>query len=181
MGGSSSKQKSRPKDKVKADKPKGKAKARKSKGKSKAGGSPSQKQKINSKAFAIALIFVMLFVSYVVIFSSQNDPPSSKNMVFNLEEEDGTRSGYVEGISILLSDINMTIKDSSSGSTIGTDVFEHGVVVETFGGFNCTFLDKNSNGMLDEGDDFIVYNAYPGDLVELFQKSTDEKVAFYTF
>ena len=102
-------------------------------------------------------------------------------MVFSLGNEFGTRYGNVEGITLDLSNVNLTIRDSSSKSTNSSDILEHGVVVETDGNFNCTFLDENSNGKLDEEDKFIVHNASAGDWVKLYLKSSGEEVAYYIF
>ena len=154
---------------------------RKSQAKGRAKKTRAKKEKMDVKVLAIALIFVMLFVSYVVIFTTQNSPPPSKNMVFNLEEELNIRTGKVEDVTQDLSDVKLEIKDSSSDSTNSTEPLEDGVVVETDGNFNCTFYDKNDNGNLDDEDEFIVHNANNGDLIKLFLISTDEELAYYTF
>ncbi len=131
---------------------------------------------------AIALIFVMLFVSYVVIFTSHDTPPAQKNMVFSKNDEElGTWYGNVTDINVNLIDVRLTIHDSSSDSTNSTNVLVHGTILETLGNFNCTFFDWNSNGMLDSADEFRVHHASPGDQVNVYQKSTGEKVAYYTF
>lgn len=151
------------------------------KGRAKSKKTGAKKEKMDVKVLAIALIFVMLFVSYVVIFTTQTSPPSSKNMVFNLEEEPNIRTGKVEDVTQDLSDVKLEVKDSSSDSTNTTEPLEDGVVVETDGNFNCTFYDKNDNGNLDEEDEFVVHNAKNGDSVKLFLISTDEELAYYTF
>ncbi|MEE9151962.1 MAG: hypothetical protein V3U20_09055 [Thermoplasmata archaeon] len=132
---------------------------------------------------AIALIFIMLFVSYAVIFAGQNEPQLSKNMVFwEINQEFDIYSGNVRNIEVVdLSDVNLTIRDSSSDSTNSTDFLEDGLVIETDGDFNCTFFDRNNNGKLDDDDDFIVHNASAGDWVKLYLKSTGKELAYYTF
>lgn len=164
MGGSKSKRKP-------------KAKAKRSSKKTRGG-----KQKIEPKLLAIALIFIMLFVSYVVIFTTQESPRLSKNMVFSEDQEElGTWYGKVEDITDDLSDMKLEIKDLSSDSNNSTDFLEDGIVLETEGNFNCTFLDKNDNGKLDDEDEFIVHHASAGDWVKLYLKSTGKKLAYYTF
>lgn len=151
------------------------------KGRAKSKKTGAKKEKMDVKVLAIALIFVMLFVSYVVIFTTQNSPSPSKNMVFNLEEEPHIRTGNVKDVTQDLSDVKLEIKDSSSDSTNSTEPLEDGVVVETDGNFNCTFYDKNDNSLLDEEDEFVVHNANNGDSVKLYLISTDEELAYYTF
>lgn len=139
------------------------------------------KQKIEPKLVAIALIFIMLFVSYVVIFAGQNNQ-SSKNMVFSEDQEElGTWYGRVEDITEDLLDVKLKIKDSSSDSTNSIDFLEDGTVLETDGNFNCTFLDKNENGKLDEDDEFVVHHASSGDWIKLHLVSTGKEIAFYIF
>jgi hypothetical protein len=156
---------------------------RKSQAKGRAKKTRAKKEKMDVKVLAIALIFVMLFVSYVVIFTTQNSPPPSKNMVFSEDQEElGTWYGKAEDIPTQdLSDVKLEIKDSSSDSTNVTELLEDGVVVETDGNFNCTFYDKNDNGNLDEEDEFVVHNANAEDSVKLYLISTDEELAYYTF
>ena len=155
---------------------------RKSQAKGRAKKTRVKKEKMDVKVLAIALIFVMLFVSYVVIFTTQNSPPPSKNMVFSEDQEElGTWYGKVEDITHDLSDVKLEIKDSSSDSSNSTEPLEDGVVVETDGNFNCTFYDKNDNSLLDEEDEFVVHNANNGDSVKLYLISTDEELAYYTF
>lgn len=152
------------------------------KGRAKSKKAGAKKEKMDVKVLAIALIFVMLFVSYVVIFTTQNSPPPSRNMVFSEDQEElGTWYGQVEDITQDLSDVKLEIKDSSSDSTNSTEPLEDGVVVETDGDFNCTFYDKNDNSLLDEEDEFVVHNANNGDSVKLYLISTDEELAYYTF
>lgn len=151
------------------------------KGRTKSKKTGAKKEKMDVKVLAIALIFVMLFVSYVVIFTTQNSPSPSKNMVFNLEEEPNIRTGNVKDVTQDLSDVKLEVKDSSSDSSNSTEPLEDGVVVKTDGNFNCTFYDKNDNGLLDEEDEFLVQNAKNGDSVKLYLISTDEELAYYTF
>lgn len=141
----------------------------------------TKKQKLDAKLVAIALIFVMLFVSYVVIFSSQK--PQTKNMVFYAEEERGTFTGSVKNLpeDLSLSNITLTIRDSSSKSTKSQNPLQHGVVLETNGDFNLTFFDKNSNGKLDDEDEFLVQKASIGDSVKLYLSDEDEEIAYYNF
>ncbi len=140
------------------------------------------KKKFDAKLIAIALIFAMLFVSYVVIFTSQEPSPPSRKMVFNeVDQGQGIYTGNVRNIDHGLSDVNLTIKDSSSHSVNSTDELGVEVVLETEGDFNCTFSDKNGNGRLDYGDEFLVHNAFSGDRVELRLNETDELIAYYTF
>ncbi|UCF07487.1 MAG: hypothetical protein JSW28_07505 [Thermoplasmata archaeon] len=139
-------------------------------------------QKVNTQMIAVALIFVLLFVSYVVIFSSPDNPSESKNMEFSLEnEQENTRTGHVKGITYNLTEIDLKIMDASAGSEVVADTFENGTTLEAFGGLNCTFSDENGNGRLDAEDRFVVRNASRGDWVKLFLKGTDDVVAFYTF
>ncbi len=155
---------------------------RKSQAKGRAKKSRTKKEKMDVKVLAIALIFVMLFVSYVVIFTTQNSPPPSKNMVFSEDQEElGTWYGKVEDITYDLSDVKLEIKDSSSDSKNSTELLEDGLIMETDGNFNCTFYDKNGNGLLDEEDEFVVHNANNGDSIKLYLISTDEELAYYTF
>lgn len=155
---------------------------RKSKAKGKAKKTRAKKEKMDVKVLAIALILVMLFVSYVVIFTTQNTPSHSKNMVFSEDQEElGTWYGKVEDITHDLSNVKLEIKDSSSDSKNSTALLEDGSVIETDGNFNCTFYDKNDNGNIDEEDEFVVHNANNGDSVKLFLISTDEELAYYTF
>lgn len=155
---------------------------RRSQAKGRAKKSRAKKEKMDVKVLAIALIFVMLFVSYVVIFTTQNSPPPSKNMVFSEDQEElGTWYGKVEDLTHGLSDVKLEVKDSSSDSTNSTEPLEDGVTVETDGNFNCTFYDKNDNGNLDEEDEFVVHNANNGDSVKMFLISTDKELAYYTF
>lgn len=150
--------------------------------KSKTKKSQPQKEKINAKMLAIALIFIMLFVSYVVIFSSPDKSSPSKNMVFREDKDEiGTWYGNVENIDENLSNINLSIKDISADSTNKTSVLEHGMIIETNGNFNCTFLDENDNGKLDKEDSFIVHNANAGDWIKVYKKTSDKAVAYYTF
>ena len=152
---------------------------RKSQIKSKSKQEPRQ---FNTQMVAIALIFVLLIVSYVVIFASPNPPDSSKNMTFSEDNEDPDRHiGKVEDISYNLSQIYLSIKDGGTGTRNTIDVLEHGAETETFGGFNCTFFDENDDGMLTSKDRFVVYNANRGDELKIFLIETDEVVAFYTF
>jgi len=142
---------------------------------------PQEKQKLNVKMLVIALFFIMLFVSYAVIFSGQQNS-QSKNMVFEQDQEElRTYYGKVKDIEEVLSDVKITIKDASSNSENSTELIEDGMILETEGNFNCTFLDKNSNGKLDDDDEFIVYNVSSGDSIKLYLKSSNDKIAYYTF
>lgn len=140
-----------------------------------------EKQKLNVKMLVIALFFIMLFVSYAVIFSGQQNS-QSKNMVFEQDQDElRTYYGKVEDIEEDLSDIKITIRDASSKSENSTEFLEDGLILKTEGNFNCTFFDKNSNGKLDDNDEFIVYNVSSGDTIKLYLKSSDDKIAYYNF
>ncbi|UCG70312.1 MAG: hypothetical protein JSV09_04655 [Thermoplasmata archaeon] len=141
-----------------------------------------EKQKMDPKLLAIALIFVMLFVSFAVIITTQEAPQSSKNMVFYQDRDvPSTRTGNVRDINVDLSNVRMEIKDESADSTNSTDTLKDGTVLETDGGFNCTFFDKNQNNKMDDEDEFIVHNVATGDWVKLYLGSSDDELAFYTF
>lgn len=142
----------------------------------------SKKQKIDAKMLAIALIFVLLFVSFAVIITTQEASQQSKNMVFYQDQDvPSTRTGNVRDINVDLSNVRLEIKDASTKSTNSTDTLEDGTVLETDGGFNCTFFDKNKNDKLDHEDEFLVHNASTGDWVKLYLGSSDDELAFYTF
>jgi hypothetical protein len=156
----------------------------KSKAKTRKGGKQvrSKKQKLDPKMIAIALIFVLLFVSFAVIITTQEASQQSKNMVFYQDQDlPSTRTGNVRDINVDLSNVRMEIKDASTKSTNSTDPLEDGTVLETHGGFNCTFFDKNKNDKLDEEDEFLVHNVATGDWVKLYLGSSDDELAFYTF
>jgi hypothetical protein len=140
-------------------------------------------KKFDAKLIAIALIFAMLFVSYVVIFSSQEPARSSKNMAFyEVDKEQGIFTGNVRNIDDPdISTVNLTIKDSSSDSVNSTEDLETGLILDTEGDFNCSFFDKNGNEKLDEEDEFKVYNASTGDKIELRLEDSEELIAYYTF
>jgi hypothetical protein len=139
-------------------------------------------KKFDAKLLAIAVIFAMLFVSYVVVFTSQTPTIPSKNMEFyNVDLERGIYTGNVKNIDYSLSDINLTIRDSSSDNKNSTQNLTTGYILETEGNFNCTFFDTNGNGRLDEDDEFKVYNAFTDDRIEIRLKDTEELVAYYTF
>jgi hypothetical protein len=150
--------------------------------KSKTKKSPKDKQALNAKMLAIAIIFVMLFVSFAVIITTQEGSKLSKNMVFEQDsDEEGTYYGNVKDVNIDLSNVKMKIKDSSSKSENSTDPLTDKFILETEGNFNCTYFDRNSNGKLDPSDDFVVKNAFDGDVLRLTLKSSDTELAFYTF
>ncbi len=139
-------------------------------------------RQFNSKMVAIALMFVLLIVSYVVIFSSPNEPKNSKNMTFSEDNEDpDMRTGKVDDISYDLSEVYLTIKDAGTGSKKIINVLVDGADAETLSGFNCTFFDENDDGMLTSKDKFVVYNADRGDELKIYLIDTNELVAFYTF
>jgi hypothetical protein len=140
------------------------------------------KQAMNAKMLAIAIIFVLLFVSFAVIITTQEGTQLSKNMVFRQDaEESGTYYGNVKDINIDLSNVKVEIKDESSDSTNTEDTLADNMILETAGNFNCTFYDKNNNGKLDSADEFFVQNAGEGDLIKLYLKSSNTELAFYTF
>lgn len=139
-------------------------------------------RQFNSQMVAIALMFVLLIVSYVVIFASPNEPENSKNMTFSEDNEyPDKHTGKVEDISYDLSEVYLIIKDGGTGTEGTIDVLEHEAAVETFGGFNVTFFDENDDGNLTSKDRFIVYNPDRGDKLSIYIIETDEEVAFYTF
>jgi hypothetical protein len=151
-------------------------------GKSKRKKPTEKKQKMDAKVLAIALIFIMLFVSYVVIFAGQNDEPRSKNMVFYRDPEIQDKyTGNVNDINEDLSNIKMTVKDASSGSTNTTEHVIDGIVLQTDGNFICTYFDKNGNNKLDSEDEFVVNNAAANDRIEISLKSGGGELAYYTF
>ena len=152
---------------------------RKSDAKSKKRKEPRQ---FNSQMVAIALMFVLLIVSYVVIFASPNEPENSKNMTFSEDNDNpDKRIGKVEDISYDLSEVYLSIKDAGTGTKKTIDVLEHEADAETLGGFNCTFFDENGDGKLTSKDKFVVYNADRGDELKIYDTATDDVVAFYTF
>lgn len=140
------------------------------------------KEKSNAKMIAIAIIFVMIFVSFAVIITTQEGTKLSKNMVFSQDnEEPGKYYGNVKGVNIDLSYVRLKIKDSStSGSNVTTDL-EHGTELDVKGNLTCTYFDRNSNGKLDPLDEFVVQNADEGDKVTISYKSSNSIIAFYTF
>lgn len=138
--------------------------------------------KLNSQMVAIALMFVLLIVSYVVIFASPNEPENSKNMTFSEDNDNpDLHTGKVEDISYGLSEVYLRIKDGGTGTEGTIDDLEDGADVETFGGFNVTFFDEDDDGNLTSKDMFIVYNPDRGDKLSIYLIETDEVVAFYTF
>lgn len=150
--------------------------------KSKKKKSPKDKAALNAKMLAIAIIFVMLFVSFAVIITTQEGSKLSKHMVFEKDpEEEGTYYGNVRDVNIDLSNVKIKIKDSSSKSENSTDSLSDKLILETEGNFNCTYFDRNSNGKLDPSDEFVVRNAFDGDVIRLTYKSSDTEFAFYTF
>ena len=150
--------------------------------KSKKKKSPKDKQALNAKMLAIAIIFVMLFVSFAVIITTQEGTKLSKNMVFEKDpDEEGIYYGNVRDVNIDLSNVKMKIKDSSSKSENSTDSLTDKFILETEGNFNCTYFDRNSNGKLDSSDEFVVKGAFDGDVIRLTLKSSDTELAFYTF
>jgi hypothetical protein len=152
------------------------------KGKSKRRKPTEKKQTIDAKMIAVVLIFIMLFVSYVVIFAGQNDEPKSKNMVFFRDSEIQDKyTGNVKDINEDLSDIKMTVRDASSDSTNTTEDVKDGIVMLTDGNFICTYFDKNNNNKLDSEDEFVVNNADADDRIEISIKSSGRELAFYTF
>ena len=152
---------------------------RKSQTKSKRKKEPGQ---FNSQMVAIALMFVLLIVSYVVIFASPNEPENSKNMTFSEDNDNpDIRIGKVEDISYDLSEVYLSIKDAGTGTKKTIDVLEHEADAETPGGFNCTFFDENGDGKLTSKDKFVVYNADKRDEIKIYLIDSDEVVAFYTF
>jgi hypothetical protein len=152
---------------------------RKSHTKSKKKRGPKQ---FNSQMVAIALMFVLLIVSYVVIFSGPNTPENSKNMVFSEDNENpDIRIGNVEDLSYELSDVYLSIKDAGTGTKDTIDVLEQGSVAETLSGFNCTFFDENDDDKLTSKDKFVVYNAEKGDEIKIYLIDSNEVVAFYIF
>jgi hypothetical protein len=144
---------------------------------------PTEKKKgIDAKMLAVVLIFIMLFVSYVVIFAGQNDEPKSKNMVFYRDPEIQDKyTGNVNDVNEDLSNIKITLRDASSDSTNTTEDLRDGIVLETDGNFICTYFDKNNNNILDSEDEFVVNNAAADDRIEIFLKSSGSKLAYYTF
>jgi hypothetical protein len=154
----------------------------KDEGKSKRKKSAEKKQGIDAKMLAVVLIFIMLFVSYVVIFAGQNDEPKSKNMVFFRDPDIQDKyTGHVNDINEDLSNIKITLKDASSDSTNTTEDVRNGTVLETDGNFICTYYDKNNNNKLDSGDEFVVNNAAANDRIEISLKSSGSELAYYTF
>jgi hypothetical protein len=152
---------------------------RKSQPKSKAKPEPRQ---FNTQMVAIALIFVLLIVSYVVIFASPTQEDKSKNMTFAQDNEnEDRRIGNVEDIEYDLSELYLTIRDASSGQKEIINDVVHGSKAETPGGFNVTFLDENGDDRLTSSDTFIVYNAHGGDELKIYLSESNELVAFYTF
>ena len=139
-------------------------------------------RRFNTQMVAIALIFVLLIVSYVVIFASPNPEDTSKNMTFSEDNEvQDKHTGKVEDISYDLSEIYLTITDEGSGDVETIDELEDGSEAETQDGFNVTFFDENDDGKLTSTDRFVVYNADGGDALKVYLIDTDEVVAFYTF
>jgi hypothetical protein len=145
--------------------------------------SPKDKAAFNAKMLAIAIIFVMLFVSFAVIITTQEGSKLSKDMVFEQDpDEEGTYYGSVKNVNIDLSNVKMKIKDKSANSENSTTSLTDKTVLETpQGNFNITYFDRNSNGKLDAADDFLVKNAFHGDVVRLTLKSSNTELAFYTF
>ncbi len=154
----------------------------KEEGKSKRKRPAEKKQAIDAKMLAVVLIFIMLFVSYVVIFAGQNDEPKSKNMVFYRDPEIQDKyTGRVNNINEDLSNIKMTIRDASSDSTNTTEDIRNGTVLETDGNFICTYFDKNNNNKLDSEDEFVVNNAAADDRIEISLLSSGSELAYYAF
>jgi hypothetical protein len=140
------------------------------------------KSAMNAKMLAISIIFVMLFVSFAVIITTQEGTNLSKDMVFNKDpEETGTYYGNVKNINIALSNVKIKIKDSSSDSTNTTEELKNNLILETEGNFNCTYFDRNSNNQLDSADEFVVHNAADGDYIRVHLKSSNTELAFYIF
>jgi hypothetical protein len=150
--------------------------------KSKKKTSKKDKSAINAKMLAISIIFVMLFVSFAVIITTQEGTRLSRKMTFRKDpNENGTYYGNVKDINIDLSNVKIKVKDSSSDSTNTTDILTNNLIIETQGNFNCTYFDKNLNDRLDPADEFVVHNAADGDLVKLYLISSNTELAFYTF
>jgi hypothetical protein len=150
--------------------------------KSKRKGTKPAKEKINAKMLAIAIIFVMLFVSFAVIITTQDASPDSKNMVFFQDNDiKGTYTGNVRGVNIDLASVKMIIRDDSSDISNSTTNLVDGTILTTKGNFSCTYYDKNENGKLDSNDEFFVENADEGDWIRITLKTSDTKLAFYRF
>lgn len=131
---------------------------------------------------ALAIIFVMLIVSYVVIFASPNDPANSENMTFSQDPDNSDiRYGKVEGISHDLSDVYITILDAGTNTRDSINPLAHEAEAETLGGFNCTFYDRDGDGQLSSADEFVVHNTARGDWIKVYLMDTNEVVASYTF
>ena len=140
------------------------------------------KPKGNRQMLALAIIFVMLIVSYVVIFASPNEPVKSENMTFSQDQEDLTvYHGHVDGISHDLSEVYVTIYDAGTDTRDTITDLAHMAKAETPGGFNCTFYDENGDGMLSSDDEFVVHNTASGDWIKVYLKETNTVVASYTF
>jgi hypothetical protein len=143
---------------------------------------PQKKEKMNAKMFAIALIFVMLFVSYVVIFSGSDQVQTqSKDMVFSQVGVTDTYLGNVKTVNIDLSEINLTIRDANADSTNSNENLTDETTIDTQGNFNCTYHDTNQNGKLDKADEFEVHNASSGDKITITLKSSGKELAYYIF
>ncbi|UCE38032.1 MAG: hypothetical protein JSW00_01970 [Thermoplasmata archaeon] len=139
------------------------------------------KQKTNLKLLVVAIIIIILFVS-TVIFSGQNNPNPTKNMVFYRDQDVmDSYSGNVRDVNVDLSEVKLVLRDAGTDSSNSTEVLTDGIVVETQGDLRCIFHDKNKNGRLDPDDEFMVQNAYVGDGIQIIKKSNDSKLAFHTF
>ncbi len=141
---------------------------------------PKQKSKVVLVVLALFIIF--LFASYTVIFPNQNGFRLSKNMVFSQDPNIfDTYYGSVKDINENLSKVRLTLKDAGADATNATEVLEDGRVIETNGDFWCIFYDRNTNGMLDSNDEFVVHNVSSGDWIKIYLKSSDSELAFYQF
>lgn len=144
--------------------------------------SKQKKEKTNVKMIVIAIIFVMIFVSFAVIITTQEGTKLSKNMVFSQDnEEPGKYYGNVREVNVDLSFVRLKIKDASSSSTNETTNLANELKLDTEGNFTVTYFDKNSNGKLDPPDQFVVTDANEGDKITISYKSSDSVIAFYTF
>jgi hypothetical protein len=144
--------------------------------------SKKKKESYNAKMIVIAIIFVMIFVSFAVIITTQEGDQYSKNMVFNQDNENlGRYYGNIREDSYDFSFIKLKIKDESSSSTNETTNLEDGTFLDTEGNFTLSYSDSNSNGKLDPADEFVVENANEGDKVTITFKSSDSVIAFYIF
>jgi hypothetical protein len=141
-----------------------------------------KKESYNAKMIVIAIIFVMIFVSFAVIITTQEGTDLSKNMVFSQDnEEPGRYYGNVRDVNVDLSFIKLKIKEDSSSISNETNNLVHETTLDTEGNFTCTYFDRNSNGKLDPSDEFEVENADEGDKITISYKSSDSVIAFYIF